>query len=57
MARFPPRNILAKYSILELCIGRRNWMYSDTPKDAYVSPLYYSLTETTKANGLEQHKY
>jgi hypothetical protein len=39
------------------CVGRRNWLFSDTPKGAKASALYYSLIETAKANGLEPYDY
>jgi len=38
-------------------MGRRNWLFSDTPKGAHASAALYSLVETAKANGLEPAKY
>ena len=38
-------------------VGRRNWLFSDTPKGANASAIYYSLIETAKANGLEPYDY
>lgn len=34
-------------------IGRKAWLFSDTPAGAHASALIYSLIETAKANGLE----
>ncbi len=53
----PISNILAENAIRPLCIGRRNWLFSDTPKGAKASALYYSLIETAKANDLEPYEY
>ncbi len=38
-------------------IGRRNWLFADTPKGARASANLYSLVETAKANGLEPWRY
>jgi transposase len=38
-------------------IGRRNWLFADTPKGATASARLYSLVETAKANGLEPWAY
>jgi hypothetical protein len=50
-------NILAENAIRPLAIGRRNWLFSDTPKGAQASATCYSLIETAKANGLEPFAY
>lgn len=50
-------NILAENAIRPFCVGRRNWLFSDTPKGAKASALYYSLIETAKSNGLEPYDY
>lgn len=50
-------NILAENAIRPLAIGRRNWLFSDTPKGAQGSATCYSLIETAKANGLEPYDY
>jgi len=34
-----------------------NWLFSDTPKGAHASALYYSLIKTAKANGLEPYEH
>ena len=50
-------NILAENAIRPLAIGRRNWLFADTPKGAQASAMYYSLIESARANGLEPYDY
>jgi hypothetical protein len=38
-------------------VGRKNWLFSDTPRGAHASAALYSLIETAKANGLEPYLY
>ena len=38
-------------------IGRKNWLFSDTPKGATASAQIYSLIETAKANGQEPYAW
>ena len=38
-------------------IGRRNWLFSGSPRGAAESALLYSLIETAKANGREPYWY
>jgi transposase len=38
-------------------IGRRGWLFADTPRGATASARLYSLVETAKANGLEPFAY
>ena len=38
-------------------IGRKNWLFSDTPKGATASAQIYSLIETAKANGREPYAW
>ncbi|MEQ6886608.1 transposase domain-containing protein, partial [Salicola sp. Rm-C-2C1-2] len=44
-------------AIRPFVIGRKNWLFSDTPKGADASARIYSLIETAKANGLEPYEY
>ena len=39
------------------CVGRRNWLFSDTVAGVTASANLYSLIETCKANGLEPYAY
>ena len=52
-----PDNNLAENAIRPFVIGRKNWLFSDTEKDAQASTILYSLIETAKANGLEPYHY
>jgi len=38
-------------------IGRKAWLFSDTPAGARASATHYSLIESAKANGLEPYTY
>ena len=38
-------------------VGRKNWLFCDTPKGAEASVIIYSILETAKANGLNPEKY
>ena len=38
-------------------IGRKNWLFSDSPKGAKASAAVYSIIETAKANGLNPFQY
>jgi len=38
-------------------IGRKAWLFSDTPKGAYASSVLYSLIENAKANKIEPYWY
>ena len=50
-------NVLAENAIRPFVIGRKAWLFSDTPKGAYASSVHYSMIETAKANGLEPYAY
>ena len=50
-------NAAAENAIRPFTIGRKNWLFADTPKGARASAMYYSLIESAKANGLEPFDY
>ena len=50
-------NILAENAIRPFVIGRKAWLFSDTPAGARASATHYSLIETAKANGWEPYEY
>lgn len=50
-------NNAAENSIRPFTVGRKNWLFCDTPKGADASALIYSLVETAKANGINVRKY
>ncbi|WP_079202260.1 IS66 family transposase [Pseudomonas sp. CC6-YY-74] len=53
----PIDNNAAERAIRPFVIGRKNWLFSDTPKGATASAQLYSLVETAKANGQEPYAY
>ncbi|WP_419587925.1 IS66 family transposase, partial [Thiolapillus sp.] len=50
-------NALAENAIRPFAVGRRNWLFADTPRGAKASATTYSLIETAKANGVEPFAY
>ncbi len=50
-------NALAKNAIRPFAVGRKNWLFADTPRGTRASATVYSLIETAKANGLEPFAY
>ena len=48
---------MAENTIRPFAIGRKNWLFSGSPKGAAASAALYSLIETAKANGLEPYWY
>lgn len=50
-------NNIAENAIRPFTVGRKNWLFSDTPKGAKASADIYSIVETAKANGLDVFKY
>lgn len=50
-------NNIAENSIRPFTVGRKNWLFSDTPKGASASAAVYSIVETAKANELEVYTY
>lgn len=50
-------NVLCENAIRPFVIGRKNWLFSDTPAGAHASARLYSIIETAKACGLEPYAY
>lgn len=50
-------NNIAERAIKSFVIGRKNWLFSDTPAGAHASAAIYSITTTAKANGLNPRLY
>lgn len=50
-------NNRSERSIKPVVIGRKNWMFSNTPKGAKSSAIIYSMVETAIANGLNPYYY
>ena len=53
----PIDNNAAERAIRPFVIGRKNWLFSDTPKGATASAQIYSLVETAKVNGQEPYTW
>src|SRR5690606_17514597 len=53
----PIDNNRCEGAIRPFVVGRKNWLFSDTPAGAQASALIYSLVETAKANGLEPYTW
>ena len=47
----------AENALRPFCVGRRNWLFSDTEAGAKASANLYGLIETAKAYGLEPYHY
>ena len=50
-------NILAENAIRPFVVGRKAWLFADTPQGAHASAVCYSIVESAKHNGLEPYKY
>ena len=53
----PISNNLAENAIRPFTLGRKNWLFCDTPKGAEASAIVYSLVESAKANEIEPFAY
>lgn len=51
----PIDNNAAEGDIRHFAVGRKNWMFSDTPAGAHSSAIIYSLMQTAMANGKEPY--
>lgn len=50
-------NNRAERSIKPFVMGRKNWLFANTPGGAQASSMLYSLIETAKGNGLDPYRY
>ena len=55
--KLPMTNSLDERTIRPFTTGRKNWLFSASPKGAEASAAAYSIIETAKANGLDPYKY
>jgi len=53
----PIDNNRAENAIRPFVIGRKAWLFSDTPAGANASAIIYSMVETAKANGLDPYAW
>ena len=56
-ADLPIDNNRCENSIRPFVVGRKAWLFSDTPAGAHASAVIYSLLETAKANGVEPYAW
>ena len=57
LPQIAPDNNSCEQAIRPFVIGRKNWLFSGSPRGAAASALLYSLIETAKANGREPYWY
>lgn len=50
-------NNLSERAIKPFVIGRKNWLFANTPRGARTSAVIYSIVETAKENGLNPFAY
>jgi transposase len=50
-------NAWIENAIRPFCIGRKNWLFSDSVNGAHASAMFYSLIETAKLNLLDPFDY
>lgn len=53
----PVDNNACENSFRPFVVGRKGWLFADTPAGAHASAVIYSLVETAKANGLEPYTW
>ena len=53
----PIDNNRCENAIRPFVVGRKAWLFSDTPAGATASAVIYSLVQTAKANGLEPYAW
>ena len=53
----PMTNSLVERTIRSFAIGRRNWLFSGSPRGARSCGVLYSIVESAKANGLVPYQY
>ena len=50
-------NNLAENAIRPFTLGRKNWLFCDTPKGAEASTIVYFMVKSAKANGIGHFAY
>lgn len=53
----PIDNNRCENAIRPFVIGRKGWLFADTPAGAHASAVIYSLVQTAKANGVEPYQW
>ena len=55
--QIPIDNNLAERAVKPFVIGRKNWLFSTSPKGADASAVAYSIINTAQANGIDVREY
>ena len=50
-------NNLSEIAIRPFTVGRKNWLFCDTPNGAQASAVVYTMVEMAKANGVNVYHY
>ena len=50
-------NNLSENAIRPFTVGRKNWLFSDTPKGAEASAMVYTMVEMAETHNLNIYKY
>ena len=50
-------NNLSENAIRPFTVGRKNWLFCDTPNGAQASAVVYTMVEMAKANGVNVYHY
>ena len=50
-------NNLSENAIRPFTVGRKNWLFRDTPDGAQASAIVYTMVEMAKANGVNVYHY
>lgn len=50
-------NNLSENAIRPFVVGRKGWLFSDTPAGAETSAVIYTMVENAKANGVNVYQY
>lgn len=50
-------NNICERAIRSFTVGRKNWLFSASPKGTTASAAVYSMIETCKANSIDPFKY
>ena len=55
--RLRPDNNRIENTIRPFAVGRKNWLFSGSPRGAESSAAFFSVIETCKANGIDPYAY
>ena len=55
--KIPTDNNLAERAVKPFVIGRKNRLFSSSPKGADASAIVYSIINTAQANGIDAKEY